>query len=65
MPLAAGSVVYLVVSQTPTYNVSAARAPFPFPSLAGQFGGGGGGTYVLLGDLNTPLLVACALDCNP
>ncbi len=53
--LTAGSVVYLVVGQPPTYNDT---QYYPFPFIPGSGGGGGGGTYVFLGDLATPLLVA-------
>ena len=48
--LAAGSIVYLVVGQTAGLTLQ--------PSLAGQYGGGGGGSYVFLNDLATPLFVA-------
>ena len=46
--LAAGTTVYLVVGQTPRFD----------QQTPGQFGGGGGGTFVFLGDLATPLIVA-------
>lgn len=51
--LAAGSTVYVLVGQTPqsTYNS---------PGTTG-YGGGGGGSYVFLNDLETPLLVAGGL----
>ena len=52
--LTAGSVIYLVVGQTPGISLS--------PSTAGQYGGGGGGTFVFLNNLATPLLVAGMFD---
>ena len=48
--LTIGQVIYIVVGQTPWLTL--------MPAFAAQFGGGGGGTFVFLGDLSTPLLVA-------
>ena len=53
--LAAGSAVYLVVGQLPADPT----VPAPY-----HFGGGGGATYVFLGNLETPLLVAGSLTCS-
>ncbi len=55
--LTAGQIIYLVVGQTAGIAVDGS------PSTVGQFGGGGGGTFVFLGDLSTPLIVAGA--CMP
>ena len=50
--LVAGQTLYLVVGQSAGINVDGEHV--------GQFGGGGGGTFVFLGDLSTPLIVAGA-----
>ena len=52
--LTAGQIIYLVVGQSAAVNING------LPSTVGQFGGGGGGTFVFLGDLSTPLIVAGA-----
>ena len=52
--LTAGQIIYLVVGQSAAVNIDGQ------PTTVGQFGGGGGGTFVFLGDLSTPLIVAGA-----
>ena len=47
-----------MVGQTPALGIIGISGNY----VANQYGGGGGGTYVFLGDLDTPLLVAGALD---
>ena len=49
--LAVGQTVYLVVGQSAGLNFS----------QPGSFGGGGGGTFVFLGDMTTPIMVAGVL----
>ena len=55
--LSAGTRIYLVVGQL-------GYATLPFTGTFGSLGngGGGGGSYVFLGDLDTPLLVAGAVS---
>ncbi len=52
--LTAGQTLYIVVGQSAGTNINGE------PNTVGQFGGGGGGTFVFLGDLSSPLMVAGA-----
>ena len=57
--LTIGQTLYIVVGQSAGTNINGQ------PTTVGQFGGGGGGTFVFLGDLSTPLMVAGACRVWP